>query len=85
MKDTVHNLVDTVWGACRPAVPSGDVRVHPLCYTGVSVADKLAQVRSKICKDQKKAKGYFTALTDEVAWLTNLRCPEHTDRCVHVS
>eukprot|EP00959_Pyramimonas_sp_CCMP1952_P323733 6775325-Pyramimonas_sp.AAC.3 len=39
-----ENLVDASWGD-RPPFPDAPLRVHPLQFAGISVADKLASVR----------------------------------------
>lgn len=42
------NLVDRVWGACRPQAPATKLRTHRLEFAGASVADKVAEMRSKL-------------------------------------
>ena len=42
------NLVDAVWGEARPPAPDTRLRVHPLEFAGVPVADKLAALRAKL-------------------------------------
>lgn len=42
------NLVDAVWGQDRPPAPDSRLRVHRLEFAGVSVADKLASLRTKL-------------------------------------
>eukprot|EP00953_Heterococcus_sp_UTEX-ZZ885_P041422 21131-Heterococcus_DN1.PRE.2 len=66
-----RNLVDAIWGTERPAAPCAPLQVHPLVYAGVTVTDKLAQLRSKL-----RAAGCFAQVIsalDEVAWLLNIR------------
>jgi Xaa-Pro aminopeptidase len=66
-----RNLVNAVWGKERPAAPCAPLRVHPLAYAGVSVADKLQQLRAKL-----REAGCFAQVIsalDEVAWLLNIR------------
>jgi Xaa-Pro aminopeptidase len=66
-----HNLVDAIWGTERPVASCAPLRVHPLAYAGVTVTDKLAQLRSKL-----RAAGCFAQVIsalDEVAWLLNIR------------
>lgn len=60
----------TLWDS-RPALPQGEVVVHPLDYAGRSVAEKLALVRNsyQYCGSQAMV---VTAL-DEIAWTLNLR------------
>lgn len=64
------NLVDEVWKD-RPPVEIAPVVVHPLEFTGRSVAKKLKDLREKL--EQEKAYGIILTALDEVAWLYNVR------------
>jgi Xaa-Pro aminopeptidase len=65
------NLVDKVWDAERPPLPSAPLRVHPAEWCGESISDKLTALRGKLAAAGADA-GVVTML-DEVAWLTNCR------------
>ncbi|EEF37229.1 aminopeptidase P1 isoform X2 [Ricinus communis] len=67
---TATNLVDEVWKN-RPPAETNPVVVHPLEFTGRSVADKLKNLRVKL--KHEKACGMIIATLDEVAWLYNIR------------
>lgn len=74
------NPVDTVWGADRPALPTGKARVHHLKYAGVGVAEKLGRVREAMAEESGGSDGggggvdiHVVSMLDEVAWLTNIR------------
>lgn len=67
----VTNLVDQVWGSARPPAPASKIVVHTLEYAGVSVADKLRNVRAAM--SEKEATLLVVTALDEVAWLLNLR------------
>jgi len=42
------NPVDAAWGGDRPAFPTAPLRVHPIQFSGNSVADKLADIRKQL-------------------------------------
>jgi len=65
-----ENPVDSVW-VNRPAAPQGLLRVHDIAYAGVSVTDKLKDLRKKL--QEKKVAGIVSASLDEIAWLYNIR------------
>ncbi|KAG8642492.1 aminopeptidase P1 [Manihot esculenta] len=67
---TATNLVDEVWKN-RPPAETNPLIVHPLEYTGRSVADKLKDLREKL--KNEKARGMIVTTLDEVAWLYNIR------------
>ncbi|KAL3527076.1 hypothetical protein ACH5RR_011732 [Cinchona calisaya] len=67
---TLTNLVDEVWKS-RPPPEINPVAVHPLEFSGRSVADKLKDLREKLV--QEKARGILITTLDEVAWLYNIR------------
>ncbi|KAJ3328237.1 hypothetical protein HDU76_010333 [Blyttiomyces sp. JEL0837] len=66
-----ENLVDQVWGSERPSVPKQSVFALDVKYAGVSVAEKLAEVREQLVK--KSCVGFVVNTLDEIAWLFNLR------------
>lgn len=55
----------------RPAVPSSPVEIHPLEYAGRSIAEKLADVREAMWRQQ--ADGLVISALDEIAWMLNMR------------
>lgn len=67
-----RNLVDAVWSD-RPARPENAVIVHPVQYSGRSIAEKLEAIRGALKTGKKKAYGVVVNMLDEVAWLFNLR------------
>uniref|UniRef100_A0A3B0N0S4 Peptidase, putative n=1 Tax=Theileria annulata TaxID=5874 RepID=A0A3B0N0S4_THEAN len=66
-----ENPVDVVWGKERPPFPLNPLKLHPLKYSGVSVSDKLVDVRKEMTTNNVDV----LALTnlDEVAYMLNLR------------
>lgn len=65
-----EDLVDLVW-TDRPALTAEPVMELPLCYAGVSRAEKLALIRQKM---QEKQGDYFLLTSlDDIAWLLNIR------------
>ncbi|XP_022775276.1 probable Xaa-Pro aminopeptidase P [Durio zibethinus] len=67
---TSTNLVDEVWKN-RPPTEINPVVVHPLEFSGRSVAEKLKDLREKLAN--AKARGIIITALDEVAWLYNIR------------
>ncbi|KAI4386740.1 hypothetical protein MLD38_004647 [Melastoma candidum] len=67
---TKTNLVDEAWKN-RPPLEANPVVIHPLEFSGRSVADKLSDLRGKLT--QEKACGIIVTALDEVAWLYNVR------------
>lgn len=65
------NLVDRVWGSEQPPAPCSRLVAHPVQYSGVSVPDKLAQIREALRKEGCDA--LVVAALDEVAWAFNVR------------
>lgn len=65
------NPVDEVWGAARPAAPSGAVRLHALEWAGKAATEKLAELRAEMAK--RGASALLVTALDEVAWLLNIR------------
>lgn len=74
LPSSVTNVVDQVWSTARPAIPASTIFVHPICYAGRTVHEKLSEVREKI-RDRGASLLVVTAL-DEVAWLLNLRASD---------
>lgn len=66
-----EDLVERVWGAERPAMPDGPLRVHALEFAGESVANKLARIGEAM--RGKGTDAYVLAALDELAWVFNLR------------
>ncbi|OQR87736.1 xaa-Pro aminopeptidase [Achlya hypogyna] len=64
------NLVDQVW-ADQPPQALSDVYALSNEYTGASVADKLAALRTEIAK--KGAGAMVLTALDDIAWLFNIR------------
>ena len=58
----------------RPPVPSTQCYVHELCYTGLTAAQKLENLRSEL--DKEKATAVLLTRLDSIAWLTNLRASD---------
>lgn len=67
---TETNLVDEVWKS-RPPAETNPVVVHPIEFTGCSVAQKLKDLRAKL--KNEKTRGIVVTTLDEVAWLYNIR------------
>lgn len=67
---TTTNLVDEVW-TTRPPLEINPVNVHPLEFAGLSVKDKLKNLRKQL--EGEKSRGIILAALDEVAWLYNIR------------
>ncbi|XP_038719152.1 aminopeptidase P1-like [Tripterygium wilfordii] len=67
---TSTNLVDEVWKN-RPPVKIDPAIVLPLEFAGLSVAEKLKNLREKLLSE--KARGIIITALDEVAWLYNIR------------
>jgi len=71
LKPLSRNPVDKIWGADRPAPPTGKVHPHPLEYAGRSAQDKIAALQKEL-----KAAGQdavVLTLPDSIAWLFNIR------------
>ena len=65
------DLVEVVWGALRPPLPSGQVRLHPEAYAGESAPDKLSRLAEHMV--DLGADALLLGALDEIAWLFNLR------------
>ena len=64
------HLVEDIWQH-RPSKLTDPVYLHELKYTGLSAAEKIAQVRVKMSKDGAEAALY--AGLNDIAWLFNIR------------
>jgi len=73
------NLIDPIWGEERPPVPTSPFRVHPMEYAGMSVADKVAEIRKEM-KEKKATLAVFCTL-DDVAYLLNVRAMGDVETC----
>jgi len=71
VRTVATNPVDEVWGAARPALPAGPVRVHPLGVAGEDVAAKVGRMREAMA--DRRADALAVCMLDEVAWLLNIR------------
>eukprot|EP00568_Trieres_chinensis_P013779 CAMPEP_0183295854 /NCGR_PEP_ID=MMETSP0160_2-20130417/3650_1 /TAXON_ID=2839 ORGANISM="Odontella Sinensis, Strain Grunow 1884" /NCGR_SAMPLE_ID=MMETSP0160_2 /ASSEMBLY_ACC=CAM_ASM_000250 /LENGTH=812 /DNA_ID=CAMNT_0025457393 /DNA_START=114 /DNA_END=2553 /DNA_ORIENTATION=+ len=73
------NLIDEIWGADRPPVPTSPFRVHPIEYAGMTVADKLTKIREEMA-EKKATLSVFGAL-DDVAYVLNVRATGDVETC----
>lgn len=73
------NLVDQVWGADKPQRSLDPVFVYDLKYAGVSVNDKLIQVRDQMKDPRYNGSHLIITALDEVSWLLNLRSSTDID------
>ncbi len=71
LKATTRNLVDRVWGAKRPALPSGLIDLQPIDYAGRTGPDKLADLQ-RVLRDARQDAVVLSA-PDSVCWLFNIR------------
>jgi Xaa-Pro aminopeptidase len=65
------DLVEAVWGADRPALPTRPTRAHPLEFAGESAEAKLGRLRGAM--QAAGAGAMVLSALDEIAWLLNLR------------
>lgn len=65
-----ENLIDIIW-TDRPTRPKNKIFHLDEKYSGLSIDNKIAQVREELVK--KKSKAVIVTALDEVAWLFNLR------------
>ena len=65
-----EDLAEKIW-TDRPAFPAGAVSTLTDEVAGVSVADKLANVRKQVSKDG--GKGILISKLDDIMWLYNIR------------
>jgi len=64
------NPVDKVW-TDRPSYPFSVMKVHELCFAGVSHKDKIIRVQSYL--KEVGAVALVVSMLDEIAWLLNIR------------
>ncbi|XP_006881847.1 PREDICTED: xaa-Pro aminopeptidase 2 [Elephantulus edwardii] len=67
------NLVDLVWGAERPPVPSQPIYVLRDEFTGSTWQEKVSDIRRQMQKHHKAPTAVLLSALDETAWLFNLR------------
>lgn len=65
-----QNPVDAIW-ADRPALPAGEVQLHPESLSGQSYNDKREALKKIIASH--KAEGVVLTLPDGINWLLNIR------------
>lgn len=70
LKPVAKNLIDEIWDE-RPELALTDVIVLDEKYTGMSVGEKLSQVRKAMTVNQADA--LVLSMLDEIAWLFNVR------------
>lgn len=71
LKLVAKNLVDSIWGADRPALPSAPVHVHSTRYAGETRVRKIERLREQMKKLDVTA--HVITRLDCVAWLFNIR------------
>ncbi len=65
------DLVDQVWGADQPPMPTAPVRVHGPEVSGESVAEKLGRMFLRM--EREGVDAMLVCALDEIAWSFNLR------------
>ena len=68
-----EDLITPIW-TDRPAIPQSPVYLLPEQYTGLSAAEKIAQVRSRL--KGNGADAMAVTRLDSIAWLLNLRASD---------
>jgi len=68
--EDVPNLVNEIW-LDRPALPSDDVEIHALEFSGESTSSKIQKIKAEIALQQ--ADYYLLSSLDDIAWLFNIR------------
>ena len=68
-----EDLITPIW-TDRPAIPQSPVYLLPEQYTGLSAAEKIAQVRSRL--KENGADAMAVTRLDSIAWLLNLRASD---------
>ncbi len=64
------NPVDALWSE-RPPLPPHPLEVHPMAFTGETVASKLQRLRRTI--NERRADAHVLLALDGIAWLFNIR------------
>ena len=62
---------DAIW-TDRPSLPNAPICVHPECFAGRSVQEKLSDIQSALGQDAKNSALMLSDLAD-IAWMLNLR------------
>lgn len=65
-----YDLIDEIWEN-RPSLPKGKIFIHEEKYTGLTVVDKLKNVRKKM--KNRGAHYFLLGSLDDIAWLYNIR------------
>ena len=68
-----EDLITPIW-TDRPSIPQSPVDLLPEQYTGLSAAEKIAQVRSRL--KENGADAMAVTRLDSIAWLLNLRASD---------
>lgn len=74
-----HNLIDPIWASERPAIPTSPFRVHPMCYAGMTVQAKVAEIRNQMMNNGATLAVFCTL--DDVAYLFNMRAQGDVETC----
>ncbi len=69
---TAPDAFDVLWQD-RPALPSGEISVHPLQFAGESVESKLTRLTQHLQTEGCKEGAYLFNDLADLAWLLNLR------------
>lgn len=69
---TAPDAFDALWQD-RPALPSGEISVHPLQFSGESVESKLTRLTQHLQTEGCKEGAYLFNDLADLAWLLNLR------------
>ena len=67
---TNYDAMKMIWKT-RPAVPSGEIRVHPIKYAGESVSHKIERIRETL--KEQGCQAHVTTDLMNIAWTMNLR------------
>ena len=68
------DLISPIWTEDRPPMPATEAFVHPLEYTGLSAAEKLAELRKNLAKEN--ADSILLTRLDSIVWLLNIRASD---------
>jgi Xaa-Pro aminopeptidase len=74
-----ENLIDPIWGADRPDIPTSPFRIHDVKYAGKTVSEKFDKIRQEM--EKKHATMAVFSTLDDVAYLLNLRATGDIDTC----
>ncbi len=67
---TNYDAMKMIWKD-RPAVPTGEIRVHPIKYAGESVSHKIERIRETL--REQGCQAHVTTDLMNIAWVMNLR------------